>query len=104
VYETVLSYTLEIRDFSNRFVARWSKQARPERSRSRRRDCHLECPFFVPAKAPAGNYTLWVEIKDHTNLPPGAPVPEHRVARRSLDFRVTNSGLARAYAPANGAR
>ena len=45
----------------------------------------------APKTVPPGSYTLWVIVKDVTGLA-GKEPPAHRIARRSLDFRVTSHG------------
>ena len=69
--------------------------AQVEQSRSPRRDGYLSCHFYVPALMPAGDYTLWIEVKDLTGRSSSQNLPNHRTALQSLPFRVRNPGLAR---------
>ena len=51
------------------------------RLRSRRHDNHLYCYFYVPPHVPPGDYTLQVEVRDLTGLPPSTKLPDHRRAQ-----------------------
>jgi hypothetical protein len=90
-YETCLASTLEIRDYRGNLVWRRDFQAQPDRSRSPRHDYFINYRFCVPPHVPPGSYVLWVQVKDLTGQP-GKDAPEHRTARRSLDFRVRANG------------
>jgi hypothetical protein len=59
-----------------------------DQSRTPRQDFFVNLHFDVPPGLPPGSYTLWVEVMDVTKGVDGGKRP-HRVARRSLDFRVT---------------
>jgi hypothetical protein len=59
-----------------------------DRSRTPRQDFFVNLHFDVPPSLPPGSYTLWVEVLDMTPAADGSKRPP-RVARRSLDFRVT---------------
>jgi hypothetical protein len=88
--ETALAYVLEIYNNKNELVWRQDRPAEVEHSLSPRRDGHLICYFCVPQQLQPGDYTLCIHVKDVTGLTP-EQVPAHRVARRSLPFRVRNS-------------
>jgi hypothetical protein len=62
-------------------------------SRTPRQDFFVNLHFDVPPSLPPGSYTLWVEVTDVTPTPESGRRPA-RVARRSLDFRVTADGTA----------
>jgi hypothetical protein len=93
-YETNLAVSLELRTYQGELVWRQDRPARPDRSRSPRQDCFLNCHFYVPPRVPAGDYVLWVQVKDMTAAE-SSEVPAHRKARRSLDFHIAGGGVAR---------
>jgi hypothetical protein len=92
-YATALGVSLSIVDYSRRSqgetVWRQDRPARLERSRSPVDDCFLNCQFFMP-RLPMGRYTLLLEVKDVTGNAGGEP-PAYRIARSSLDFRVSGN-------------
>jgi hypothetical protein len=85
-YETKLSSSIEIRDARNEKV--WSytydDSKQPRRSLSRPSDYFIPYSFCVPQELPEGTYRLMVQIVDET-------MPDHRVARKELPFRVAAS-------------
>lgn len=90
-YETELATRLELRDLRDNRV--WVKDfpaEQPDRSHTLRHDYFIAYRFWVPAQIPPGLYTLWVEVRDITGNR-GKEVPPHRIARRSLQFRVAPS-------------
>ncbi|HEV3235701.1 MAG TPA: hypothetical protein VGZ25_01855 [Gemmataceae bacterium] len=89
--ETRLMSTLEIRDYQGHPVWRQDFPTPPDRSQTPRLDYFINYKFWVPQHLPPGSYTLWVQVKDVTGLS-GKEPPAHRIARRSLDFRVTSHG------------
>jgi len=93
-YETVLASTLEIRDGKRQVVWRFDRPAKPSRSRTPRQDCFLNCHFEVPA-IPPGDYVLCIQVKDLTGINNNDP-PPHRIATRTLDFRVSPTMQPRA--------
>lgn len=90
-HETALALTMMIRDGQGRLIWKQGRETVVERNRSPKRDWHLPCSFYVPPSLPVGDYTLWIVVKDMTGLN-GDAVPEHRVAKRSLHFRVRGNG------------
>jgi hypothetical protein len=86
-YETRLACNMLIRDEQNRIVWYQDRQTRLERSCTPRQDGYLDCYFNVPRRLPVGDYTLWIMVKDLTGNS-GEEAPPHRIAKRSLDFRV----------------
>jgi hypothetical protein len=92
--ETHLMSTLEIHDYQGHRVWRQDFPTPPDRSQTPRLDYFINYQFWVPAGLPPGSYTLWVQVKDVTGLS-GKEPPAHRIARRSLDFRVTSHGTTR---------
>jgi hypothetical protein len=90
-YVTVLKGKLEIFDESNRNSPpiAWTSPPRADASASPRQDYYINFRFPVRPCWPAGLYTLCISVEDWTDAPPGAKsVPESRIARRTLDFRV----------------
>jgi hypothetical protein len=82
---TRLASRLEIHDYEGHIV--WCRdfpedRQRPDVSRTPRHDYFNQYRFCVP-EIPAGAYTLWLYVTDKGCQP-------QRVARRSLDFRVSN--------------
>ncbi len=98
VYETSLASTLEIRDYRQQVVWRQDRPARAERSRTPRQDCFLNCYFHVPPRLPPGDYILVIQVKDVTGVT-GREPPAHRIASRTLDFRVVNQRQERTAQP-----
>jgi hypothetical protein len=88
-----LASTVEIFDYHGQRV--WGKffPSQPDLSRTPRQDYYINYRFCVPPRLPPGSYILWIQVKDLTGQP-GEDVPAHRIARRSLDFRVTGRGAA----------
>jgi hypothetical protein len=89
-YVTVLKGRLEIYDDSirDRPPITWNGQG-VDVSASPRQDYYINFRFPVPPSCPAGLYTLRIAVEEWTDAPPGAKsVPESRIARRTLDFRV----------------
>ncbi|MFL5244725.1 MAG: hypothetical protein ACJ8FY_21695 [Gemmataceae bacterium] len=93
-FETRLMSTLEIHDYQGHPVWRQDFPTPPDRSQTPRQDYFINYKFWVPPHLPPGSYTLWVQVKDVTGQS-GKELPGHRVARRSLDFRVTGQGTTR---------
>jgi hypothetical protein len=93
-FETRLMSTLEIHDYQGHPVWRQDFPTPPDRSQTPRQDYFINYKFWVPQRLPPGSYTLWVQVKDVTGQS-GKELPAHRVARRSLDFRVTGQGTTR---------
>jgi hypothetical protein len=81
-YLTRLASTLEIRDANGKIVWRHdcNDRDRPERSHTPLRDYFRNYGFYVPETIPPGLYTLRLQVTD---------IPTGRVARSSLDFRIT---------------
>jgi hypothetical protein len=91
-HETRLDARLEVRDRSGRRV--WLQDfpaERPDRSYTLRHDYFIALRFLVPADVPPGTYVLGIEVKDVTDRLDRRAL-EHRVARRSLPFRVVAPG------------
>jgi hypothetical protein len=93
-YETRLAGSIELFDGLQRQSA-YRKDFAPElyRGRSTRHDFFVNCSFAVPRKLPPGRYTLRVEVRDITELPPDPSghrqvPPGHRVARQEIDLQV----------------
>jgi len=82
-HETVLASEVRICDSAGRMVYPLNRPARPDCSLSPRQDYFLNIQFPVPAKLPAGYYTMHVTVTDHA-----APVGQLREAHHQLDFRV----------------
>lgn len=85
---TKLACTLELRDNTGKTVWTYTYDRREttHRRQTRLNDFYSNFSFYVPAIAP-GAYLLTLQIADETN-------PElRRVARKSLDFRVTPVGV-----------
>jgi hypothetical protein len=92
LYETRLVGTVELLDFEGRSAYRRDFSPPPHVGRSARRDFFVKCSFSVPRKVPPGRYTMRVEIRDVTALPPDAATvrpPLHRIASQTLDLQVT---------------
>lgn len=90
-YVTVLKGRLEIYDENNRDKPpiSWASQLCEDVSAAPRQDYYINFRFQVPRNCPAGLYTMRITVEDWTDAPPGAKqVPEWRVARRTLDYRV----------------
>lgn len=95
-YETTFAIRFEIRDSKGNVQWSKEKQVGPEQARSSRQDCFLNCWFHIPAKlAVADYYTLHLEVRDITLSTKGGKVPDHRIARSSLDFQVKAHGQIR---------
>ena len=92
--ETALAYRLVIRDAKGDLCWCQDRRAPVEQCRSARRDGYLSCHFYVPAGLKAGEYTLWIHVKDLTGLSSNETVPAHRIAHGSLPFRVRYPDLA----------
>jgi hypothetical protein len=98
-YVTVLKGRLEIYDENNRNSPpiTWCSPARADVSASPRQDYYINFRFQVPPTSPAGLYTMRISVEDWTDALPGSKtVPESRIARRTLDFRV-GGPIARPY-------
>ena len=84
-YLTKLACTLELRDAGGKTVwgpYTYDRRETTHRRQTRLNDFYSNFSFYVPA-IPPGAYVLTIQIADETN-------PElRRVARKSLDFRVT---------------
>jgi len=81
---TRLASALEIRKYNNgdrRWREEFPKSDEADVSLSARTDLFRTCSFSIPENLLPGDYTLHVEIKD---------VLTNRVAKRTLDFRVSN--------------
>jgi hypothetical protein len=92
LYETRLVGTVELIDWDNQSAYKRDFTPPPHLGRSARRDFFVKCSFSVPRKVPPGRYTMRVEIRDVTGLPPDAATvrpPMHRVASQKLDLQVT---------------
>jgi len=94
LYETRLVGTVELLDFQGQSAYRRDFSPQPHVGRSARRDFFVKCSFSVPRKVPPGRYTMRVEIRDVTGLPPDATTlkggaPSHRIAEQKLDLQVT---------------
>jgi|GEM_PF-3177069 hypothetical protein len=90
-YVTVLKARLEIYDENSRDTPPiiWNSLPREDVSASPRQDYYINFRYSVPLSLPAGLYTLRITVEDWTDAPPGAKqVPEWRIARCTLDFRV----------------
>jgi hypothetical protein len=86
---THLAGSLVIKNARGEIVCRqdWHP-SQPERSKTLRHDCFINCTFYVPANLPGGVYTLAIEVKDMTEHS-AKELPAHRVARKALEFRVS---------------
>jgi hypothetical protein len=92
-YETRLAGSIELLDFDGRSAYRKDFPPEQHRGQSPRHDFFVNCSFSVPRKVPPGRYTLRVEVRDITTLPPDAPgakysPPSYRVAHQTLDLQV----------------
>jgi hypothetical protein len=90
-YVTVLKARLEIYDENSRDKPPiiWNSPPREDVSASPRQDYYINFRYPVPPSLPAGLYTLRITVEDWTDAPPGAKqVPDCRVARCTLDFKV----------------
>jgi hypothetical protein len=91
-YVTVVKGRLEIYDENIRDrspAITWGPETRMDVSASPRQDFYINFRFRVPPSTPAGLYTMRISVEDWTDAPPGAQtVPDCRIARRTLDFRV----------------
>jgi hypothetical protein len=91
-YVTVLKGRVEIFDENNRDASppiTWGPETRVDVSASPRQDFYINFRFRVPPSTPAGLYTMRISVEDWTEARPGAQsVPEWRIGRRKLDFRV----------------
>jgi hypothetical protein len=85
-HETVLASQVEIIDSTGHMVFPLNRPARPDCSFSPRQDYFLNIQFPVPAKLPAGYYTLQIVVRDEA-----APTSEPRTVRQRLDFRVESA-------------
>jgi hypothetical protein len=94
-YETRLESTLEIVDAEGKVVRKWDFAPRPDRSHSPRHDYFISFTFHVQPEMAPGWYTLWIKVKEESSATAGGPAAP-RIARRSLDFRVTADGAIRA--------
>ncbi len=93
-YETALASTLTIKHPATGRKWPVDRPAQVARSLTSRPDWFLTCHFCVPPDLPVGDYDFIIEVKDVTGLPAGAKIPAHRIARRSLPFRVTGGSYA----------
>jgi hypothetical protein len=107
-HETWLAGRVEIRDPEGTVVWVENIPPRPDRSLSPRNDYFINYSFWVPPKLPPGRtYTLWVQVKDVTGLPPreggvspeALEVPAHRTAEASLVFKVSGPQTVRGLGP-----
>ncbi len=99
-YVTVLKGHVEIYDESNRDSPpiAWTDR-RVDVSASPRQDFFINFHVQIPPSCPAGLYTMRITVEDWTDAPPGAKqVPEWRIARRTLDFKVGGPVARRARA------
>jgi hypothetical protein len=90
-YVTVLKGRLEIYDETNRSSPpiTWASPPRVDISASPRQDYYINFRFPVLPSCPPGLYTMRITVEDWTDAPSGASsVPESRIAKRTLDFRV----------------
>jgi hypothetical protein len=90
-YVTVVKGRLEIYDENNRDkqAITWISSPRQDVSAAPRQDYYINFRFPVPIHCPSGLYTMRITVEDWTDAPPGAKeVPESRIARRTIDFRV----------------
>jgi hypothetical protein len=92
-HETRLSSTVEIsdpRDPSRGVLWRYrfEDNKQPLQTLARLPDYFKKYNFYVPAHIPPGVYTLTIQVQDETRS--GKP----RLARKSLEFRVTSMPLA----------
>lgn len=85
-YEMKLARSAEVFDLHRRKVASLDLGSDVDRCRARRQDYFLNLQFHVPARLPAGLYTVRVTVHDQTPGP-DASSPA-RVASRTLDLRV----------------
>ncbi len=88
---TLVKGRLQIFDENNRErpLINWSSQLRRDVSAVPRQDFYINFRFPVPVHCPSGLYTMRITVEDWTDAPPGAKeVPEARIARRTIDFRV----------------
>ena len=86
-FETRLSSSVEILDGRGEVVwsYRFEDEKQPIRSRTQLHDWYNNYSFHVPRSLPPGTYRLTIQVADET-------IPEsRRVARQTLDFRVTQS-------------
>lgn len=81
-FEATLSSSLEIHDSQGK-VVNMTFPARTERTKAARNDYYLSFQFRVPAKLPAGLYTLWIRVEE-----PSGEKSTGRTCKRSMDFRV----------------
>jgi hypothetical protein len=88
-YETCLSSTLEIRDAAGGLVRSWELPPQLDRSHTLRQDYFITFTFRIQPDMAPGWYVLWVQVQE--DVGGGATAP--RIARRSLDFRVTANGF-----------
>jgi hypothetical protein len=94
-FETRLASTLEIVNAEGKLVRRWNLPAPPDRSHSPRQDYFISFTFRIQPEMGPGWYTLWVQVQEDAGTAAGGPAAP-RIARRSLDFRVTADGVIRA--------
>jgi len=89
-FVTILKGRVEIYDENNRDSPpiAWTDR-RVDVSASPRQDFFINFHVQVPPSCPAGLYTMRITVEDWTDAPPDAEqVPERRIGRRTLDFRV----------------
>jgi hypothetical protein len=93
-YETRLAGTVELLDnWQGQSAYRKDFSPPPHVGRSPRHDFFVKCSFSVPRRVPPGRYTMRIEIRDITGLPPDsadakAVPPKHRAAAQTLDLQV----------------
>lgn len=84
-HETRLAATVEVRSAEGKRVGAVPLGECLDKCGSLRQDYFLNCRFQVPAGLAAGEYVLWVTVKDATE---GKP----REAKASLPFKVSAKG------------
>jgi hypothetical protein len=88
VYETYLVTSLRIQDAQGKSVGiQIPNQNRPTITHSLRSDYFMNIEFSLPP-LPDGQYTLFVQVADHTSLD-GQPVAPRMAREKCLDFRVS---------------
>ncbi len=88
---TLVKGRLQIFDENNRErpLIDWSSEPRRDVSAVPRQDFYINFRYPVDVHCPSGLYTMRITVEDWTDAPPGAKeVPESRIARRTIDFRV----------------
>jgi hypothetical protein len=91
-FATVLKGRIEIYDENNRDappIITWNSPPRQDASAAPRQDYYINFRVPIPVCCPSGLYTMRITVEDLTDaLANTKQVPESRIARRTIDFRV----------------